>query len=422
MTQDFRKGTHNLGRGGNQTGLRMYNERLVLSLVRRYGSLPKADIARLTGLSATTAMTIVRRLEADRLLLKNAPQRGRVGQPSVPLSLNPNGAFSLGAKVGRRSADLVLIDFTGSVRHELHERYDYPVPEAIVEFISAGSRTLARRLAVEERSRIAGLGIASPFELWNWEEEVGSPLGAMEAWRGVDLRAEVGKALRFPVYLCNDASAACAAELLFGNAAHHHDLLYIFIAWFVGGGVVLNGNLFLGRSGYAGALGPMLVTGDGDGTPSGRSLLGHASLYVLDRRIRDAGGDPRPLWASQSDWSAFESEVGPWIEETAAALAHAIICATAVVDFQAVVIDGSPPAAIRARIVERVIDMLDKTDRKGLAPFSVEEGSIGSNARAIGGASLPFLAQFMRDREILFLDTPGDASGQESPVARRSAF
>ena len=94
----------------------------------------------------------------------------------------------------------------------------------------------------------------------------------------------------------------------------------------------------------------------------------------------------------------------------------------AVVDFQAVVIDGAPPAAIRTRIVERVVDKLDKMDRKGLAPFSVEEGSIGTNARAIGGASLPFLAQFMRDREILFLESPGEANGREPQVARRSAF
>jgi predicted NBD/HSP70 family sugar kinase len=422
MTQVFRKAASNLGRGGNQSGLRLYNERLVLSLVRRYGSLPKADIARLTGLSPTTAMTIVRRLEADSLLLKNAPQRGRVGQPSVPLSLNPSGAFSLGAKVGRRSADLVLIDFTGGVRHELHQRYDYPVPQAIVEFITAGSRALGRRLTVEERSRIAGLGIASPFELWNWEEEVGSPAGAMEAWRGFDLRAEVGKAFKFPVYLCNDASAACAAELLFGKAAHHHDLLYVFIAWFVGGGVVLNGNLFLGRSGYAGALGPMLVSGDRDGTSSAQSLLGHASLYILDRRVREAGGDSRLLWDRHNDWSAFESAVGPWIEETAAGLARAIISAMAVVDFQATVIDGALPATIRTRFVERVVDELDKMDRKGLAPFSVEEGSIGNNARAIGGASLPFLAQFMRDRELLFVEAAGDSNGQEASSARRSAF
>lgn len=44
---------------------------------------------------------------------KREPQRGQVGQPSIPMSLNPNGVFSIGLKIGRRSADLVLVDFLG---------------------------------------------------------------------------------------------------------------------------------------------------------------------------------------------------------------------------------------------------------------------------------------------------------------------
>ena len=92
-----------LRRGTNQSGVRLYNERLVLSLIRSHGALAKANIARLTGLSPPTVQAIVQQLEADGLLLRHAAQRGRVGQPSVPLSLNPDGAFSFGASSWRRS-------------------------------------------------------------------------------------------------------------------------------------------------------------------------------------------------------------------------------------------------------------------------------------------------------------------------------
>ena len=57
-------------RGTNQTGVRLYNERLVLSLIRRHASLAKAEIARLTGLSAQTISVIMRQLEGDGLVLK----------------------------------------------------------------------------------------------------------------------------------------------------------------------------------------------------------------------------------------------------------------------------------------------------------------------------------------------------------------
>src|SRR5262245_66611624 len=97
-----------LARGGSQSGVRLYNERLVLSLIRRYGSLPKAEIARISGLSAQTASVIVKQLEADGLLLGQRPQRGRIGQPPVPLSINPAGAYTIGLTVGRCRAHLVL--------------------------------------------------------------------------------------------------------------------------------------------------------------------------------------------------------------------------------------------------------------------------------------------------------------------------
>ena len=50
-------------RGTNQIGVRLYNERLVLSLIRRHGELPKADIARLTGLSPQTISIIMNQLD-----------------------------------------------------------------------------------------------------------------------------------------------------------------------------------------------------------------------------------------------------------------------------------------------------------------------------------------------------------------------
>jgi len=109
-------------RGTNQAGVRLYNERLILSLIRRHRSLAKVEIARLTGLSTQTTTVIINRLEADGLLIPGEPQRGRVGQPSVPYSLNPDGAFGLGLMIGRRSSDLVLMDFTAGISRSAKAR------------------------------------------------------------------------------------------------------------------------------------------------------------------------------------------------------------------------------------------------------------------------------------------------------------
>ena len=97
--------------------MRQFNERIVLQAIRLHGALPKAEVARLTRLSSQTASVIINGLLEDGLVIKKTPLRGRIGQPSVPIALNPDGAFTLGIKVGRRSLDVLAMDFVGQVRY-----------------------------------------------------------------------------------------------------------------------------------------------------------------------------------------------------------------------------------------------------------------------------------------------------------------
>lgn len=390
-------------RGTNQSGVRLYNERLALSLIRRNGALSKVELARLTGLSVQTINDIVGRLEAEGLLLRQDPQRGRVGQPAVPFALNPEGALSLGLKIGRRSTDLVLVDFCGVVRERRHAFHAYPLPDALLGFVRQAVGEMSAGLSEEQRGRVAGLGVAMPFELWNWEAELGAPAGAMAGWRAFDVAEEMGALCPWPVMTCNDASSACAAELFLGTGWRFRDFLYVFIGSFIGGGVVLNGSLFPGRTGNAGAIGSFPV---GGGRPR-KQLIRVASLRGLEAEVTAAGFEAAPIYRTTEAWPDYGTVLERWIERTAGHLAELAVAATSIIDFEAVVIDGAFPAAVRARLVERTATALHRFDGQGLSPVTIGAGSVGSDARAIGGAALPLLANFARDRDVLFKDAGG---------------
>ena len=394
-------------RGTNQLGVRLYNERLVLSLIRRHGALPKADIARRTGLSPQTISIITNALEADGLLQRLAPLRGKVGQPLVPYALNPEGALSFGLKVGRRSVDLYLINFTGKILHQLTEVYAFPRPDGIRRFANEGIAALMSRLTPEQAQRIAGLGVAAPYEMWTWHEEIAAPQHEIDAWRSVDIRADLEASQSFPVYFANDITAACAAELVFGRGANYPDYLYVFIGSFIGGGLVLDGHLFPGRTRNAAALGSMparKVDRPQDSAPP--QLMNVASIYVLERRLRALGRNPDVLWQAPDTWT---DDLGPvldvWIKEVAEAIAYAVVAAVSVVDVETVVLDGAFPPAVRTRIIDRTREALAGVNQQGLSPFELVEGSIGNAARALGGAALPLLANFAQDREVLFKES-----------------
>lgn len=382
-------------RGSNQSGLRAHNQRLVLSLVYSHGNLAKTDIARLTGLSAQTGSVIMRELEAEELIVKGEPIRGKVGQPSVPLSINPDGAFFIGLKVGRRSAELILINFLGEPRATLRKSYPWPTPPLIIEFVRTGLAEMLSELPPGLRDRVAGLGIATPFELWNWTEQAGAPRAEMDLWRGCDLRAELARISNMPVYLQNDATAACAAELVFGKHPGLSDFLYLYIGTFVGGGVVLNGSVYSGRTGNAGALGPLPVTGP-EGKPV--QLLDRASIMLLERMLKQAGLDPSPLWNSPDHWEGFEALADEWIGIVARGLAQAIVSAASIIDFEHVIIDGGLPAEVREKIVAATRAEVGHYDLRGLGVPTILPGTVGHLARALGAASLPLFDKYLIDR------------------------
>lgn len=382
-------------RGSNQTGLRAHNERLVLSLIRQTGPLAKAEIARRTGLSAQTVSVIMRRLEGAGLLVRGAPLRGRVGQPSVPMGLAPEGAFFLGLKIGRRSLDLLLIDFLGTVRARAHRYHRYPSPDGVIAFTDATIPDLLDRLTEAQRSRVAGLGIAMPFRLWAWARPLGVTPRDMADWQERDIAADLRPRWPFPVYLQNDGSAACGAELVFGTGNRPRDFFYFSIGFFVGGGLVLDNVLHTGPSGNAAALGSMPIDYAGSRP---RQLVDVASLAVLERALADQGLSDNGIWEDPQHWPIPEAVLESWIESAAEGLARAIVAAASVVDAQAAIIDGWMPAEVRAALVARTATHLGALDVTGIDPPPPREGTIGCDARTLGAASLPLSERYLVDR------------------------
>jgi len=386
-------------RGTSQLGLRLYNERLVLSLIRRHGALSKAELAKLTGLSAQTVSVIVRELESTGLVKAGEPQRGRVGQPMVPFTLQPDGAYAVGMKVGRKSGELMLIDLAGVVRARQRQRYDFPNPMQLIKFAKAGMAKLLKDMPEDAVKRISGLGLATPFDMWNWGEELGAPPKILEAWRNFDLTAEVAKEFDFPVIPCNDATAACASELLFADQPRAPDFAYFYIGYFIGGGLVMNGSIVQGRSGNAAALGSIPVPSTKGGA---EQLIRSASLYTLEAAIEAQGKDSDFMWNPDDDWASIGKPLDEWLAHAAKGIAHAVVAVAAITEVSEVVIDGAMPNAVRARLVEATSVALAALNQSGISTFTLSQGSIGFDARSRGAASLPLFANFIIDRDILF--------------------
>jgi predicted NBD/HSP70 family sugar kinase len=388
-------------RGSNHVGMRQFNERVVLQAIRLNGSVAKAGIARLTKLTPQTVQVIIARLEADALVRKLEPVRGKVGQPSVPMALNADGAFSIGIKIGRRSLDMLLLDFTGQVRERSSLNYSFPDPDTLFGEIEARLHELTQALPAKLRSRLHGVGVAAPLTLGGWQSVLGIAPKQATKWAQIDIRERVAAMTDLPVQFVKDTAAACVAELVAGRGRSIGSFLYVFIDTFIGGGLVIDSQLRGGLTGNAGAIGSLslgLATAGRSAAPS--QLLSEASLVNLEARFTahelDAGAALDVRAMHKPWWPDTER----WLREAGPAVAFAVNSAACLLDLEGVIIDGSFSRELLRATLTAVNHALDQYNWEGVARPAVLEGTIGSDARAMGGALLPLYANFAPDREL----------------------
>jgi predicted NBD/HSP70 family sugar kinase len=249
------------------------------------------------------------------------------------------------------------------------------------------------------RGRISGLGVAMPFQLWSWVQIIGAPQSEMDAWRNCDSQAELAAVTGVPVYVQNDATSAFGAELVFGTGERPRDFLYFYFGYFIGGGLVLNGQLFLGRTGNAAGVGPIPVPSpwpNADGAV-GR-LLNSASLSKLAVAMESAGQDSAHLWEQHSVWHVSEDVLNTWADQAALGIAWAALTAASLLEIEAVLIDGWMPIAVRADLTRRTQLALQTLDLSGITPPAIREGTVGAEARALGAAAIPLSQRYLIDQ------------------------
>jgi predicted NBD/HSP70 family sugar kinase len=328
--------------GSNHVALRAANERLVLSLIRSHGELSKAQIAELSGLTAQTASVISRSLVDAGLLVAGNPVRGKVGQPFVPLRLNPQGAMFLGLHIDAREAHLALVDFTGQVVTETSLALDGPNLRKVMDFTRAAIDAIRADYNADQNARIQGLGASIT------SGALGDN-GARMSWQEIDETfAALGRQLGIATYASTDAVAACSAELIYGLGGGLSDFAYVFIDDSVTGGLVQDGHIHFSR--------------DGTGANMGKVLVPDSEARMVPLRTLAA--------AAQRKASITKD-----LDLLARGIAFAAHSASAVVRYSAVIVDGAIPIENLSHISAKLRSLLAEFVEADGLPLAVREGS-----------------------------------------------
>ena len=350
--------------GLNQISVGSYNERLVLSLLLQQSGMSRLEIGRTTGLSAQTVSVIVRSLVKEGLIVKGTAKRGRVGPPTIPLSLHPEGAFSVGVSVGLRQTDIVLINFVGTVLFQATVQYrECNQSDTRAECIAAVEKAL-KALPGKSRKRIAGIGLAVYESLDTQKDSTNAT-----ATQSDNLYSELESIFGFTVYAHNDVSAAISGESMFGVLRKESDYLYFLLGATLRSRLVLNHQIHKENEAFA---------------PASFNV----GLLALEKHLCKSGRDTDALWACNAEWSEYDQKlISVWREECRDTMKQSIQSLAQFVDFKTVVLSGSGSREINRSICKG----LDNE----LPGINATTSDIRDVPVAIGAASLPYISRFM---------------------------
>ena len=379
-----------LSRGVAQSGVRITNERAVLTLIALNAGASNADVARLSGLGPQTTSRIIAELEARGLVVRGDVLRGRRGQPATPLFLNPQGALAIGIEIGWRHYEVLVLEMSGKTLASVRRSYLWPDANTIFGDLAAEVATIRSGLTDLQRSRLAGIGLATPSQIGRNIGLVKAPEGQSALWRDIDIVARVAADTGLPVQWFNDGNAACWAEVIAQPSPRPQGFAYFQVGTFVGAGLVAKGELWEGN-GHAANLGSMLIC-DAAGQPTFVHLV--ASITALQDQLA-AAGMPLPSGSPFNwDWPSLEPVATQWLDSAGLALAKAIINTHAVLELDKSIIDGVMPRPVIARLLDRVTHHLAALPTLTADHPPVEMGHLGASAAASGAAQLVLFQRF----------------------------
>jgi len=233
------------------------NQIKVLELIRNKREITRADIIRLTGLSAPTVTRVIDVLLEKKLIRQDELGTSNGGRPPQIIRFDSQNNYVIGIDIGATFVRAALSNLDGEFIYEVHlptarENGFDGVMEQVGELI----QKLSDRAATKEEL-VFGIGISVCGI-------VNSHTGMVDYspvfdWTNVDVKKALRKYTDLRIAIGNVAHLIAHGELLYGIGKKYDHFISINLGYGIGSGIIINRQPFYGADGYAGEIGHIVV-------------------------------------------------------------------------------------------------------------------------------------------------------------------
>ena len=322
--------------------IRAMNEQLVLGLIRRAGTLSRADVARMSGLSKPTVSLALTNMERAGLVRPAGTRTGVPGPAALLYEVRPSVGNVLALDVGSRFLRGAICDLAGTIRANATLPVESATgPQRVAELVRLAEKLYAE--ADIKRSDITQTVLGSPG-VFDPRRNALILAPALPGWEEPTVLSQLRAAFGSSLMVENDIDAAALAEQAHGHGRGVESFAFLSVGAGIGMGLVLGGRLHRGARGAAGEIG-YLPFGDEPRRTRDARRFGHfeagASAAGILRAARQAGMrrpvSARNVFAAAARGDERASQV---VAHESVLIAQAVCAVAAVVDPELVVLGG----------------------------------------------------------------------------------
>ena len=259
----------------------------VINHVRQTGSISRAEIVRITNLSATTVSSLVSQVLESGFVYESQKGASSGGRPPVLLEFNYKHRHVIGVGMDSDYLRLVIMDLRGEVVANRAQAFDVDnQPQGTTQTIVELIRSMMDEVGLQSTT-ILGIGVAVPAPLEGEKLERLSPV-IMPKWRDFDFVGQLQAVFQVPIHLENDANAGALAVKWWGIGKDFSELAFIKLGIGVGCGLVIDNKVYRGGGGTAGEIGHTTIHVDGPLCRCGNRgcLEGYVGVHAIIEQVR----------------------------------------------------------------------------------------------------------------------------------------
>lgn len=268
----------------DQSDIRYNNTKMILNMIKASKGIARSDLAKLTGMSATSMTRIVNELLELKLVQETALSSGGMGRKAVLLEIKKNAFYVVGIDFAETEISICIMDFSSTVvcKRVISRFGIYKAKiEEIIQLIYQSYRDMIEAVNIDE-GLIAAIGVGA---IGSIDREKGLiRYEELTHMHNIPIKKLIESRFGCPAYIDNDIKCAIVAENTLGNIPDSDDAVMLSFGRGVGSAIINRGRVVRGYTNTAGEIGHTIVDfSDGRICVCGRR--GCLSSYLMEENI-----------------------------------------------------------------------------------------------------------------------------------------